>query len=163
MKKLFALLLLSSIPFTANANSVTATVTSVEPQYRYVDISVPREVCQNIEVPIYGQGPASTGDALAGAIIGGVIGNQFGQGSGKDAMTILGAIAGADAANKNGSRQIVGYRTERQCSVSYVSERQREIRNYFITFDYNGLTGSATTNRGYRVGDRIRVNLSISE
>ena len=44
----------------------------------------------------YSQGNASTGDVLAGAIIGGVIGNQFGKGKGNDAATVLGAIIGAD-------------------------------------------------------------------
>ncbi len=32
---------------------------------------------------------------LGGAVVGGVIGNQFGGGSGKDALTVIGAIAGA--------------------------------------------------------------------
>jgi len=36
---------------------------------------------------------------FGGALIGGVIGNQFGGGSGKDVATILGAIIGASMAN----------------------------------------------------------------
>lgn len=163
MKKILAILMFVSMPMSAFANSTLATVVAVEPQYRYVDVSVPKETCSLIEVPIYGQGPASSGDALLGAIIGGAIGNQFGNGSGKDAMTVLGAIVGADAANKNGGQQVVGFRTERQCNVVYVNERRREIKNYNITFDYNGAIGQATTNRSYNVGDRVRVSLTLSQ
>ena len=38
-------------------------------------------------------------NTFGGAIIGGIIGNQFGGGSGKDVATILGAIIGASIAN----------------------------------------------------------------
>jgi outer membrane lipoprotein SlyB len=55
------------------------------------------EVCKDVQI----RGQASTGDTVFGALLGGVIGNQFGGGKGKDAATILGAIVGADVANKN--------------------------------------------------------------
>jgi surface antigen len=50
----------------------------------------------------YGTGPApgeigmnkTTGGALVGAAAGGLLGNQFGSGSGKGAMTALGVVAG---------------------------------------------------------------------
>src|ERR1700732_3821303 len=50
----------------------------------------------------YGTGPGpgdigmnkTTGGALVGAAAGGLLGNQFGSGSGKGAMTALGVIAG---------------------------------------------------------------------
>jgi len=38
---------------------------------------------------------------FGGAIIGGIIGNQFGGGSGKDVATILGAIIGGSVANNS--------------------------------------------------------------
>lgn len=139
MTKIFAttLLLISTTP--AFSDTVRGTV---EDHFRYVTNSTPRteRVCQDIQVPVYGQGPASTGDALAGAIIGGVIGNQFGNGSGKDAMTVLGAIVGADVANKNGSRQVVGYTTETRCEnqTVYVSTEQRVYSHSTITFIENG-------------------------
>ncbi len=47
---------------------------------------------------------------LGGALIGGVIGNQFGGGSGQDVATVLGAIIGAQAGNnsaKNKQREVV--------------------------------------------------------
>lgn len=99
-----------------------------------------RQVCENIEVPIYGRGQATTGDALAGAIIGGVIGNQFGSGSGKDAMTVLGAIVGADVANKQGGRQVVGWEQRTECSnqTHYVQTQRQVYSHSTITFRENG-------------------------
>lgn len=44
----------------------------------------------------------SDGNALIGALIGGVIGNQFGGGKGRVAMTVVGAGAGAAVASKGG-------------------------------------------------------------
>ena len=41
---------------------------------------------------------------FGGALIGGVIGHQFGGGSGKDVATVLGAIIGASVADRNQQR-----------------------------------------------------------
>lgn len=44
---------------------------------------------------------------FGGALIGGVIGNQFGGGSGQDIATILGAVIGGSVANKHNQGKIV--------------------------------------------------------
>jgi uncharacterized protein YcfJ len=123
----------------ASAQNVNATITD---HFRNESISTPIRAneCVNVDVPIYGQKPASTGDAVAGAIIGGLIGNQFGEGKGKDAMTVLGAIAGADAASRNTRNQIIGYRTERQCSevIRYKDETVRRYSHSTATFVVDG-------------------------
>ena len=137
---LIASVALALMSTTAMAERIQGTVTSMQESYAYVTKQVPVESCNVVEVPIYetrniGGGQASTGDALAGAIIGGVIGNQFGGGKGKDAATVLGAIIGADVANKKGgTRQetvIVDYRQQQQCTTTYqqqqVKQRQRNI------------------------------------
>lgn len=133
---------LAGLTSTVHAQSVRGTV---QDHFKTVSNSVPKteRICTDIEVPIYGQGPASTGDALAGAIIGGAIGNQFGNGSGKDAMTVLGAIIGADAANKRGGQQrIIGYTTETRCEnqTVYINTDQRVYSHSTITFIDNGKT-----------------------
>jgi len=123
----------------AAAQNVNATITD---HFRNDTVSTPIRAneCVNVDVPIYGQKPASTGDAVAGAIIGGLIGNQFGEGKGKDAMTVLGAIAGADAASRNTRNEIVGYRTERQCTevVRYKDETVRRYSHSTATFVVDG-------------------------
>ena len=123
----------------ATAQNINATVTD---HFRNETVSTPVRAteCVNVDVPIYGQKPASTGDAVAGALLGGLIGNQFGEGKGKDAMTVLGAIAGADAASRNTRNQIVGYRTERQCSevTRYKDETVRRYSHSTATFVVDG-------------------------
>jgi len=47
---------------------------------------------------------------FGGALIGGVIGNQFGGGSGKDIATVLGAIAGGAMARNRSQGQVVTVR-----------------------------------------------------
>ena len=82
----------------------------------------PVEECGMVKVPIYGvvDRPASGGEVLSGAVIGGVIGNQFGKGSGNDAMTVLGAILGGSTANqRKQERVIVGYDEKHQCRTVY--------------------------------------------
>lgn len=46
------------------------------------------------------QGGNAAAYTLVGGAVGGLVGNQFGQGSGKDAMTALGAVVGAVEGNK---------------------------------------------------------------
>lgn len=91
------------------------------------------EVCKDVQI----RGQASTGDTVFGALLGGVIGNQFGGGKGKDAATILGAIVGADVANKNGKKPSS---TQRQCQTeTRYEETQREMYSHStVTFVSDG-------------------------
>ncbi len=87
------------------------------------------------------QGKGSGGGAVAGGIVGGALGHQFGGGSGKTAMTILGAAGGAYAGNeieKNAKSKIVYRITVRM--------------EYGQTEHYN-----MGHKPGFRVGDRVRV------
>ena len=67
------------------------------------------EVCQDRVQPA---GDGSATNELVGALFGGAIGNQFGKGDGKDAMTLFGALMGAslahdeEVANGQGSRVV---------------------------------------------------------
>ena len=148
------------------ASAEYATITNVKTNYRSQTSQQPQQRCQDVQVPIYGtrQGNASSGDVLGGAIIGGIIGNQFGNGSGKDAATVLGAILGADAANKNNRTQrvITGYNIQRQCETVYVQRTERRVKNYQITYEWNGVRGQSYTHNNYRVGDQIPISVSIN-
>ena len=55
---------------------------------------------------------------LGGAVVGGIIGNQFGSGSGKDAATILGVIIGSQWGHNVGS-QLDHYETIKHEKVAY--------------------------------------------
>lgn len=50
--------------------------------------------------PIEHEGSAGGAGAVAGGLLGALVGNQFGRGSGKDALTVLGAIGGGVAGNQ---------------------------------------------------------------
>ena len=144
MKRLFLTSVLTlAVSTPAIADAVKAEVTD-HFQETTRQIPVTERVCNTVEVPIYGQtqGQASTGDVLAGAIIGGVLGNQVGGGSGKDAATVLGAIVGADVANKRGSSQqvITGYRQEHRCKniTTYTLKTENVYSHSSITWYENG-------------------------
>jgi uncharacterized protein YcfJ len=98
-------------------------------------VETPIRTCNIVNVPIYGNtGKTQTGEVLGGAIIGGILGNQVGGGKGKDAATILGAILGADFANKkSGTKTIVGYKRTTVCedSPTFVTEN-KSVYQYSI-------------------------------
>ena len=166
MKKLLATAVLIATAFPALAETRYARITSVQPNYETVYMNVPRRQCQNVEVPIYGTvrngGNAGEG-ALLGMIIGGVIGDAVSGGDGNATAggAVIGGIIGADRA-QNGTQQVItGYRTERQCSEVMVREEQREIRNYTITYEWNGIQNRSYTYNRYQVGDQLPVTVSI--
>lgn len=147
-------------------NQRTATVTAVEPRYEFVRVNTPVRQCQDVQVPIYGtvtnNGNAGEG-ALLGMIIGGVIGDAVSGGNGEATAggAIIGGIIGADRA-QNGSRQVVtGYSTERQCSEVMQTTEQRQVRDYRITYEWNGVVGQSYTYNNYYVGQRIPVNITV--
>ena len=165
-----AAVLATSACVSANAASstVTATVTNVHVMTSNVVDTTYRDVCRNVQVPVYetrrSYNHGSAGDAMLGAVIGGAIGNQFGGGKGKDAMTVLGAIVGADVAtNRSREYQVQnGYRTERECYQEPVSNLRRVTNGYAVQYEWNGLRGEVVTDREYRVGDQIPVTVTLN-
>ena len=80
------------------------------------------EVCEEFYQPIYGmiERPASGAEVFTGFLIGGAIGNQFGSGSGKDAMTVLGAFSGADqASQRKREKVVIRYERKTRCHWEY--------------------------------------------
>ena len=72
------------------------------------------EVCKRVH---QGTGDGSATNEIIGAIFGGVIGNQFGEGDGKDAMTLFGALMGASLAHDDELKKNPGTRTVTVCDV----------------------------------------------
>ncbi len=77
-----------------------------------------RVVCSNVEVQKNSKDPNRIAGTAAGAVIGGLLGNQIGGGKGKKLATVGGAVAGGAAGlTIQGNRQIdKGDRVvEKQC------------------------------------------------
>ena len=165
MRNLLATVALISAASTASAETRYAKITQIQPNYQTVYMNVPQQQCQDVQVPIYGtqKGNGATGgDVLGGMIIGGLLGKGVtGKDNGAAAGAVLGGIIAADKGNQN--RQVItGYRIERQCSDVMVNQQQREIKNYTITYYWNGITAQSYTFNQYRVGDKIPVTVSIN-
>ena len=163
-----------------------ATVIDVTPLYRTVPVTVPRRECyeelERIDVPGRGRSPRRAGSsssaipALAGGVIGGVIGRQFGDGRGRDAMTVLGTVIGAAVASDVARyRELEGhgeygdyrqtrysparYRTVERCDVAYETHYEQEPDGYLVTYEYEGRTFTTRTAR--HPGRRIAVEVEV--
>lgn len=72
---------------------------------------------------------------FGGALIGGVIGNQFGGGSGKDIATVLGAIAGgAIANNRSQAKTVVIHLVELMIEVECA---EQQCQQFMVIQDYD--------------------------
>jgi outer membrane lipoprotein SlyB len=123
-------------PAIAAAPRATATAPAARP----VPVVLRGEI-RSIE-PIRERPPGTGAGAVVGGVLGGVVGNQFGHGTGRAAMTVLGAAGGAVAGNnveRNMNKRIVGYRV----SVRLDNGQMR-------TYEESHLNG-------LHVGDRVHV------
>ncbi|MEM0911231.1 MAG: glycine zipper 2TM domain-containing protein [Pseudomonadota bacterium] len=95
-------------------------------------------------------------DTLAGAVIGGVIGNQFGSGSGRKIATVAGAAIGGSIANQSSNHVTHDKHREYENSgfievcdhdISYKKPRKRNIKGYQVTYRYKGNVYQSYTRR----------------
>lgn len=141
-----------------------AKVVRAEPLYRDVRVSAPREICREepvVERTVRGGHP-DPGAVLFGAMIGGVIGHQFGGGHGRDAATAAGALIGAHhgAAQSYRGRH-VSERTvyETRCHAVREARYERIFDGYDVTYRHHGrLYHTHTT---HDPGSRIRVRVDV--
>lgn len=138
------------------ATSGYAKVVSVDPIVK--SWQEPRQVCQEITVthqkPVKDQ-HRITGTAI-GAAIGGVIGHQFGGGSGKDAATAGGAIVGGIAGNQTQKKMQENNTyttTEQQCQT--VMDNKSRTEGYDVTYVFND--EQATIRMDKKPGDRLQI------
>ncbi|HEX6999285.1 MAG TPA: glycine zipper 2TM domain-containing protein [Gammaproteobacteria bacterium] len=149
--------------YRGHADVVYARVVDVEPIVRYVTVERPRQECwqEVVYEPVHRTGVA--GPTIAGGIVGAAIGRQFGSGSGRDAMTLIGSVAGAVVANQRAVRNQAyagGTRavTVDRCEVVPERFTEERIDGYRVTYVYEGrrhVMHSAT-----RPGDRVALAVS---
>ncbi|WP_251978319.1 glycine zipper 2TM domain-containing protein [Salinicola avicenniae] len=116
-----------------------ADIISVEPIVETTE--TPRQVCEDVTVTH--QRPVQDEHKIAGtaigAIVGGVVGNQFGGGSGKKIMTAAGAVGGGIAGNQVQGRMQQGdtyTTTEQRCNT--VTDSQDNTVGYAVRYRYEG-------------------------
>lgn len=88
---------------------------------------------------------------IAGAVVGGVAGNQVGGGSGKTAATVLGAAGGAYIGHELENRQ----RQQQQQADAYKITVRMEDGSYQSVM--HGTAGD------FRIGDRVRIRNGVME
>ena len=114
MKKLIALF---TVALSMSATAATSVQNGVViDNYKTIIKQIPYrvEVCQDRVQPA---GDGSATNELVGALFGGAIGNSFGKGDGKDAMTLFGALMGASLAHDDELKKNPGTRTVTVCDV----------------------------------------------
>ena len=154
-----------------------ARVTHVEPRYRQVRISVPRQQCYSEtryvpdERAYRGERPAAGGmilGGLIGAVIGHQIGNGYERGIGTVAGAVIGSAIGHEAAQRSaggpeygdygdhGGRQVEGER----CVTRYSDSVEQRIDGYRVSYVYNDR--NYQTDLPYDPGERVRVRVTLS-
>jgi uncharacterized protein YcfJ len=147
-----------------------ARVVKVKPIYREVADYYPEKHCWNERVyrerrrdDHYDYVPTITG-----AIIGGVVGNQFGKGRGRDAMTVAGALLGGavghnignDYYDRDRDRYRDGYTTtERRCEYRDDYRSHKQLVGYRVKYRYKGKMFHTRTRE--HPGRWIRVRVTV--
>ena len=121
-------------------------------------INTPREVCE--DVPVTRKAPVKDEHKIAGtaigAVVGGLLGNQIGGGSGKTVATVAGAAAGGYAGNKvqgNMQDKDTYTTTERRCHT--VTDSHQNVVGYNVTYMIGDQEG--TVRMDEKPGSRIPV------
>lgn len=152
-----------------SADYVYADVVAVEPIYRYVRVRQPQRECWDEEV--YDthryRDHGTAGATIVGGVIGGAIGRQFGDGKGRDAMTVVGTLVGSAVAHDQAVRRQYyddydrpQARTVQRCATRVQSYEDRRIDGYYVTYRYGGR--EYTTRTASEPGRRVRVRVAVT-
>lgn len=142
-----------------------AKVLSVTPAIRYVTVTSPVKECwDDVErYSVRDRDPGRAGKTLFGAIVGGVIGHQFGSGSGNDVATIAGSLIGASIANDSSRGR--GYSTTeysrpvRRCETNYQSHQEERIEGYDVIYSYHGRKYATRT--PFDPGNKLKIRVDV--
>ena len=139
MKKLIALFTIALSTTTMAATQWLPENGMITETYKTVIKQIPYrvEVCQD---RVQHSGDGSATNELVGALFGGAIGNQFGNGDGKDAMTLFGALMGASLAHDEELANNPGTRTVTVCDVQtrYEESVSKVYSHSTLSFRANG-------------------------
>jgi uncharacterized protein YcfJ len=147
-KSMLAGAVLGAVGVTAGGAVATYNIVKA-PEYAQVlavkpvmeTIKTPREVCK--DVPVTRQAPVKDQHQIAGtaigAVVGGLLGNQVGGGSGKKIATVAGAVGGGYAGNKaqeHLQQKDTYTTTETRCST--VTDTSEKLVGYDVKYELDG-------------------------
>lgn len=125
-----------------------ARVLSAEPIVKEVKVAVPRETCWKEKVVTYetketGKESWKVGSTALGALIGGAIGHQIGDGRGQDAATVAGAAIGGkvghDVYKKDHKPKTIEHVSyEQRCKTVNDYRTESKTQGYAVTYEYQG-------------------------
>lgn len=136
-----------------------AKVVRANPIYQAVRYPVDEQVCWEEEVWL--ERRPSAAPVVLGAVIGGVVGHQFGDGNGRTAMTVAGAaVGGAVGASvaRNNHRHGAYPVLQERCEIRRNWRTEERITGWDVTYKYHGAIYHTRTleNPGRRI--RVAVN-----
>lgn len=135
-------------PPDENVTWAYAQVLRAAPVYEMQRVRVPEERCTP------GREDA-TGGTVAGAVVGGVLGNRVGKGDGRKAATVAGAVLGG----------VIGRRVDKTagprpgCRMVDVERDERRLVGYDVEYQYQGQT--YMSRMAADPGNRVRVRVSV--
>jgi len=138
-----------------------ARVIDSQPVFQTVRYPVDEQVCWDEQVLRREPRARSAAPLILGSIIGGVIGHQFGGGSGQVALTAAGAaLGGSIAADAQHRRNPDGYYavTETRCSVETDWRSEQRVVAWDVTYEFHGAIYQ--TRLKEQPGKRIRVRVA---
>ena len=140
-----------------------AKVIETEPLYETVEVANPVTECWTERVTRNNHRRGSYTAPLAGGIVGGVVGNQFGGGRGKTVLTVAGALLGASMGHDYNTSHYRGRpRVEnvRHCETVDRYEQEQQLVGYRVKYRYEGQTyyTRTTEHPGKFLPVRVRVS-----
>lgn len=160
MQRLILVPLLATAALAAQADTYmdNARVRSVQPQYEQV--TVPRQECSMQWVNERVDSGRNYAGAAIGGVAGAVVGNQVGNGHGREAATALGAVLGAFAGDKVANRDRGPRYEQRQVQVcNTVNDVQQRLTGYQVSYEYRGQ--QFTTVLPENPGNNLQVRVSV--
>jgi len=136
-----------------------ARVIYARPIYDTVQVMVPQQHCWT-ETGAY---PLRPGAGLLGAIVGGTVGHQIGEGKGKRLATAAGAVIGARVAIDNQQRRMAAYgygQPVQRCETQQGWVSEQRIVGYNVKYKYNGRVFRTRTD--YDPGSTIRIRVDVA-
>lgn len=129
---------------------VSARVVDVEPLVRYVTVNRPHEECWDEVVRESVRPYGVAGPTAAGSVVGAAIGRQFGSGNDRNALTVIGAVAGGVVARNRALRNGAGATRDvavQRCEVVNDRVTEQVVDGYLVTYRLDGRNYTMRTDR----------------